>query len=271
MWRTNLAVALIVLGTLALYTWVANAIPQVESDVPEELVMSADASPEEMAAAGEELFLGGGGCTACHGLGTRAPDIIGVAGSVCADRQPGVDCKQYLHESLVLPSAYVVEGFQPIMPDMSRTLSVAQIWALVAYLQSQGGVVTVTGADMADPGSAGGAGAAAGDATGAGAATAGASAAISAGATPEDMIQSLGCTACHSLGGVGGALGPSFDDMGSLSTDYVRRGILDPAADTAPGFENFAGTMPPNFGDQLTAAQLEALVQYLSQQEATGQ
>jgi hypothetical protein len=58
--------------------------------------------------------------------------------------------------------------------------------------------------------------------------------------------------------------------MGSLSPDYLRRAILDPAADTAQGFEAFAGTMPPNFGDQLTAGQLESLVKYLSQQEAPG-
>ena len=266
MWRTNLAVGLIMLGTLALYTGVANMIPQIESDVPEELVMSADATPEEMVAAGEDLFLGAGGCTACHGLGTRAPDIIGVAGALCAQRQPGVACKEYLHESLVSPSAYVVDGFQPIMPDMSRTLSDAQIWSLVAYLQSQGGEVTVTVTDLAEAGKAnvGGAEPAGGDAAGAGAT------AIAAGATPEEIIQTLGCTACHTLNGEGGALGPPFDGMGRLSTDYLRRAILDPAADTAGGFETFAGTMPPNFGDRLTAAQLESLVGYLSQLEAPG-
>ena len=150
MWRTNLAVALVVLGTLGLYTAVANMIPQVEADVPEELVLGADVSPEEMVAAGEDLFMGsGGGCTACHGLGTRAPDLLGVVGSVCETREPGMSCKDYLHASLVDPGSYVVEGFQPIMPDMSRTLSDAQIWSLVAFLQTQGGQVTVTAADLA--------------------------------------------------------------------------------------------------------------------------
>lgn len=264
MWRTNLAVGLIVLGTLAVYTAVANMIPQLESDVPEELILSADATPEEMVAAGEDLFLGAGGCQACHGLGTRAPDIIGVAGANCASRQSGVACKQYLHESMVSPSAYVVDGFQPIMPDMSRTLSDAQIWSLVAYLQSQGGVVTVTAADIAPTGDGGGE-AAEGPGDDSSAST------PTAGATPEEMIQVLGCLACHTLGGEGGALGPSLDGMVSLQPDYIRRGILEPAADTAQGFESFAGTMPLNFGDRLTAAQLESLVHYLSQQEVPGQ
>jgi hypothetical protein len=52
--------------------------------------------------------------------------------------------------------------------------------------------------------------------------------------------------------------------MAELEPDYIRRGILNPAADTAQGFEAFAGTMPPTFGDQLTGAQLESLVDFLA-------
>ena len=58
---------------------------------------------------------------------------------------------------------------------------------------------------------------------------------------------------------------PSFDGMGGrIGTDRIRRGILDPNAEVAEGFESFAGVMPAAFGDQLTAAQLEALVQFLA-------
>jgi len=39
---TNLKVLGVVLGTLAVYTWVANSIPQLESVVPEELSFGAD-------------------------------------------------------------------------------------------------------------------------------------------------------------------------------------------------------------------------------------
>lgn len=256
MWRTNLTVALIVIGTLGIYTAVANVIPQVESAVPEEVTLGADATPEQMVAAGDQVFHGAGGCTACHGLGTRAPDLLGSIGSRCAEREPGKSCRQYLHESLVDPTAYVVEGFQPIMPDMSRTLSDAQIWSLVAYLESQGGEVTVTGADLAAGGSDGGA---TGDATADG--TAGAA----AGETdPRAMVQDLGCTACHAGPDGGGGVGPPLSAMAGLEPDYIRRSILEPAADTAKGFEAMAGTMPPNFGDQLTAHQLETLVEFLA-------
>ena len=266
MWRTNLKVGLVVVGTLAVYTAVANMIPQVASAVPEEITLGADASPAQLVEAGEQVYGGSGGCTACHGLGTRAPDLLGVVGTVCEQRVPEQSCKEYLHESLVNPNAYVVEGFQPIMPDMSRTLSSTEIWSLVAYLESQGGEVTVTGADLesAAGAAAGGAGAAAADAGPGGAATAGAAPADAGGSDPAALMQSLGCTACHAAAEGGPGVGPSIPAMSDLEPDYIRRSILQPAADTAAGFEAMAGTMPVTFGDQLTAAQLESLVDYIA-------
>jgi mono/diheme cytochrome c family protein len=259
MWATNLRILGVVLGTVALYTLLANAIPQVQSEVPEELSFTGDVSPEQLIEAGEELYEGAGGCTACHGLGTRAPNLLtaqgseGPIGARCGQRVQGEDCKAYLHRSLVDPGAHVVEGFQPIMPDMSRTMSEAQVWSMVAYLQSQGGEVTVTAADLQ-----------AATASGETAPATGAAAGPSATTNPEELIQELQCIACHKLGAEGQEVGPPFDGIGSrLSADEIRAAILDPAASVAPGYEQFAGVMPPNFGSRLTAAQLEALVDFL--------
>lgn len=263
MWRTNLKVGLVVIGTLVVYTGVANMIPQVESAVPEEISLGAEATPEQLVEAGGQVYEGSGGCTACHGLGTRAPDLLGVAGSVCEERVPGQSCKEYLHESLVNPTAYVVEGFQPIMPDMSRTLSGTEIWSLVAYLESQGGEVTVTGSDLEAAG-AGSAGAGDGEEPAGGGATASAAGAPAGETDPAALMQSLGCAACHAAEEGGPGVGPTVPAMADLEPDYIRRSILHPAADTAPGFEAMAGTMPATFGDQLTAAQLESLVDYLA-------
>lgn len=261
MWGTNLRILGVVLGTIAVYTLLANAIPQVESEVPEELSFTGEVSPEQLIEAGEELYNGAGGCTACHGLGTRAPNLLtdqgglGAIGARCGQRVEGEDCKAYLHQSMVDPNAFVVEGFQPIMPDMSRTLSEAQIWSMIAYLQSQGGEVTVTAADLqtaaeAEPGAAAGAAGGAGP---------------SATTDPAVLIQELQCIACHKLGAEGQEVGPPFDGIGSrLSADEIRQAILDPAASVSPGYEQFAGVMPPNFGTRLTAAQLEALVDFLA-------
>jgi len=259
---TNLKIALVILATVAAYTVLANAIPQVESEVPTELALSADATPEQLVAAGEELYNGAGGCTACHGLGTRAPNLLtdeggqGPIGARCGRRAPGLSCKEYLYQSLTEPNRYVVPGYGPIMPDMRRTLSPAQIWALVAYLESLGGTVDVTGADIAAAGGSAPAGAGPGATP-----TTPATATLE----PIEIFRQYQCAACHKLGDEGGAIGPDLSRVGArLTPDRIRRAILDPNAEIAPGYEKVAGVMPTNFGQQLTAAQLEALVQFLA-------
>jgi mono/diheme cytochrome c family protein len=135
-WRTNLKVVGVVLGTLALYTLIANKIPQIQSEVPQSLSFGANVTSDQLVAAGDKLFNGAGGCTACHGLGTRAPNLLtdekgaGTIGARCGKREAGKGCKQYLFESLDNPTAYVVSGYQPIMPRMTAQLSPPQIWSL---------------------------------------------------------------------------------------------------------------------------------------------
>ncbi len=261
---TNVKIFGVVLGSLAMFTWVANAIPQLESDVPEELSFSGDVSAEELVTAGTSLFNGAGGCTACHGLGTRAPNLLtdhagtGTIGVRCANRVAGQDCKDYLHTSLVDPNAFMVEGFDPIMLDMSRTLSSTQLWALVAYLQSEGGDVTVSGADI--------------EAAGGGEATTtagggGAPGPATASLDPQELLQANTCTACHAITGPS-PIGPPFEGMGTrLSADEIRTAILDPNGTVAVGYEAFAGTMPAIFGQMMTAGQLEVIVQFLASQQ----
>lgn len=267
---TGLKVGAVVLGTVGFYTLLANSIPQVESDVPSELTFSGTVTAEQLVTAGDELYHGAGGCTTCHGLGTRAPHLLadeagtGLIGARCAARVSGQDCKTYLHESLVQPGAFVVPGYEPIMPDMSRTLSPVQVWALVAYLESLGGTVTVSADDLpADPAAAAGAPlGAAGNAAGA----PGSAAPATASLEPLEIMRAQNCFLCHRLGDEGGTIGPAFDGMAELGTERIRRGILLPNADTAAGFEALAGTMPQNFGTVLSAAQLEAIVVFLGEE-----
>lgn len=268
MFLTNLKILIVVAFTLAAYTLVANMIPQIESEVPEELSLSGEVTAEQLIAAGERVYNGAGGCTACHGLGTRAPNLLtsegemGPIGNRCADRQPGSDCKEYLHASLIDPGAYVVEGYAAIMPDVRRTLSDNQIWALVAFLQSQGGEVTVTAADIAADGSEAPTAAPSASAAAAGAGTAPAT------DDPGQLISELGCLACHQLDGEGNAIGPSLDDVGARrDAAYIRESILDPVAQASPGYENLTSLMPPDFGERMTAAQLEALVRFLAERK----
>ena len=258
MWRTNLKIALLVVGLLGLYTLVANSIPQIESEVPQAMDVSSMTS-EQMVSAGERIFNGAGGCTACHGLGTRAPNLLtdergqGAIGARCGNRKPGTGCKDYLFEALTNPTAFVVEGYQPIMPDMRRSLPPDQVWALIAFLESNGGTVDVTSDDVR----AGQAGSAAPEA---------ATPAVT-GTDPRAIINAMGCLGCHKLGSEGGEIGPPFNGMGTrLQRDYIRESILDPNKVVARGYEAMRGVMPPNFGTMLNAAQLESLVNFLSSQ-----
>jgi mono/diheme cytochrome c family protein len=259
MWKTNLKVLAVGLVVIGFYTVVAQIIPQLESEVPEALDLSGDVTPEFLVAAGEGLYGGAGGCRACHGLGTRAPNLLtdhageGTMGERCGGRT-SLDCKAYLYESLTEPDAYLVDGFTGIMPDARRQLSQEQIWALVAFLQSQGGEVTVSAADIsaASPGG------------GAGPAPAATTASFSDTTDPMQLLTENACIGCHAIDGVGPPIGPPFDGMGSrLTADQIRSGILDPNAETTEGFEAFAGTMPADFGGKLSAQQLEAIVQFL--------
>ncbi len=263
MWRTNLKVLLVAAVVLGFYTAVAHVIPQLQSEVPETLTLGAGATPEALVAVGERLFNGAGGCTACHGLGTRAPNLLsdhageGAIGVRCGGREAGKDCKAYLYESLTNPSAYVVKGFEPIMPDMHRQLTEEQIWTVVAFLESQGGEVTVTGQDLASAQQAAPAAAAAAAGPG-----------LSTTSDPLAIIKEQGCFNCHQLGSEGMPIAPPFDHIGSrVGKDYIRESILDPNAQAAKGYEKLKGMMPTFFGQRLSAAQLEILVTFLSNQK----
>ncbi len=259
MWRTNLAILAVTLGVIGFYTTVAHVIPQLQSEVPAAVSLGSGASAEALVAAGEQIY--NQICTACHGLGTRAPNLLtdhagqGPIGARCAAARGG--CKDYLHRSLLTPGDSVVPGFQNIMPVMTTQLTGDQIWTVVAFLQSQGGEVTVSASDLEAPAGAGGAAGAA----------AGAAPATPAGGTldPRQLLTQNACVGCHAIDGAGPPIGPSFDGIGRrLTADRIRRAILFPNADTAQGFAQFAGMMPQNFGTQLSAAQLEAIVQFLA-------
>ncbi len=266
MWVENLKIFGVVLGTLGLFTLVANSIPQVQSEVPAELNFGADVSADELMVSGEILYNGAGGCTACHGTGTRAPNLLtdhsgtGLIGVRCNNRVSGEECKAYLYASMIDPNAYVVEGFDPIMPDMRAQLSNEQIWALVGYLESLGGEVSVTGSDILATGD----GDAGGDSPGAAPAAAGPA---TASTDPLEIMRANTCLVCHVFDGEGTQMGPPFDAMGArVDADYIRQSILDPGAGASEGFEAFLGVMPAIFGNQLTASQLEAVVQFLASQ-----
>jgi cytochrome c551/c552 len=126
---------------------------------------------------------------------------------------------------------------------------VEQAWALVAYLESQGGTVDVSVADIQSAASA------------APAAPAG----FAGGSTdPNALIKEAGCRNCHMLDGEGGAVGPDLTHVGARrDAAGIHKKIVDPGSDVTKGFENMAGMMPKTFGTDMSPAQLDALVQFL--------
>jgi mono/diheme cytochrome c family protein len=249
------AFALAVMGS---FTWYANSIPQIESKPPEELSLEGgNVSPQQLVAAGEKIFKEKGQCTTCHGIGRpgRGPDLAGV-GARAATRKPGMKAAPYLVESLLNPGVFVVEGFPPIMPNVSKPpigLNRSEVWATVAYLQSLGGSVDAKLDDVPQIAAAQ-AGAAAASIELPGDPKAGQAVFTGKGA----------CIACHKAGAIGASpVGPDLSNIaGSQTPEYIMGKILDPASKgTVSGFP--PNVMPKTFGQQLTAKEYLDLVSFL--------
>ena len=152
--RIFLKVFVFNVAVIAFFLYVGNSIPQQRKDPPQELVLAADAPAEDFIKAGQEIFYGKGTCALCHEIGKkgeRCPDLDG-AGERAETRIKEAGYKgtasngaEYLVESLHNPVIYVVEGYQPSMPPLGRQLSDLEMVAVVSFLQSLGGEVTVNG------------------------------------------------------------------------------------------------------------------------------
>jgi len=140
----------LVLATTGFYTYVGQMVPQKEVQPPTDTVLSDDMSPADMAKVGRSIMEGKGICLTCHTIGKtgalRFPDLAGVA-IRARTRKPGYSDVEYFAETLYDPTAYVVAGFPPAMPQMSAppfSLTDKEILCVIAALQTLGGTPTVT-------------------------------------------------------------------------------------------------------------------------------
>lgn len=102
--------------------------------------------PTGDAANGDLLFHGKGPgnqypCSSCHsldGVAGAGPSLKGIA-TTAETRKDGYEAERYIHESIVSPSAFVVEGFADgIMPKVfSQTMSKQDLADILAYLLTQ--------------------------------------------------------------------------------------------------------------------------------------
>jgi cytochrome c551/c552 len=262
--------------TIAFFAGFSNyGIPEINPAPPpkEEKLDLGSMTMDRFIALGEKLFNGKGTCTLCHNaVGGRAPmldTVAAVAPERMADPRYKGDAdtlEAYLYESMVKPSAYVVAGFgkagsndtESPMPDASAggiALSEAELAAVIAYLPDVGGAdvtVEIPGDAAAEEPAA-----EAQEAVPTGAPRAPL-------ASADAIMAQLACVACHKVAGQGGEIGPDLSSVGaSRDREYLRRAILNPAADVPEGYP--PGIMPPNYGDQLYATELEMLVDYLAE------
>lgn len=206
---------------------------------------------------------------------------------------PDMTGEDYLRESLMCPTCYVVEGYgkdgdtkspMPLINKPPISLNPVELNAVIAWLQSKDtpgefANVTVplpTGGD-----------------------------AVAEEATDEDedrpvfvtgqepidqIINTLGCPLCHTIPGIEGALGelgpklhekvnapnrikdPKYKGKAKNTREYVRESILDPSAyvvfNEEAGEPFPDGLMPTTFSQMLSVQALDKLVDFISQTEA---
>ena len=244
---------------------------------PVEEKLGGDITMDQYIAVGEKIYNGKGTCTLCHNpVGGRAPLLEPVA-SVALDRikDPSYKGKaktveEYIHESMVDTSAYVVAGFgkkgsndtvSP-MPDVSKGaigLSGVEINAVIAYLQNVAGVEVTVPLPTGDEGAAPAEGAEA--------------APVKLAENAAEAFGKFDCVSCHMVPGVeeGGDIGPDLKLLaaeggkrkkGMSAEQYIVESIVNPNAFVGEGFD--ADMMPADYAGKIMVSELNMMVDALA-------
>ena len=202
--------------------------------------------------------------------------------------------EDYIRESLMCPSCYVVEKYgkagdkvspMPVITKPPIQLTKVEVNAVIAWLQSKddGDMAKITvplpSADESPVEEAGG------DEGG------GDDRIFVDGSEPIDqMINTLGCPLCHTIPGIEGAMGAlgpvlhektnapnrikdaRYKGKATNTKEYVRESILNPGAFVVMNEEAGElypdGLMPTTFKNQLSVDALDKLVDFISETEA---
>ncbi|MDP7147734.1 MAG: cytochrome C [Nitrospinaceae bacterium] len=206
-----------------------------------------------------------------------------------------MNSEDYIRESMMCPTCYVVKGFggagdlkspMPIISKPPISLSPIEVNAVIAYLQSaetpgdfsavtvplpsadDGSTEEASGGDEEQP------------------------LFVTGSESIEEMINKLGCPLCHTIPGVEGAVGelgpplhektnamnrikdPRYKGKATNTKEYVKESILDPSIYVVMNEgENELypdGLMPPNFKNMLSVEALDKIVDFISETEAKG-
>lgn len=86
---------------------------------------------------GERLF-NSESCSACHSTGSRRVTGPGLAaiGANAATRDPALTADQYIEQAIRNPGAFVVSGYNNLMPNAYSRLPQDDVDDLIAYLKT---------------------------------------------------------------------------------------------------------------------------------------
>ena len=147
----------VVVGFLAIFTWVGFSVPQSVGLPPtkEKLDVAAIKNDKDLAKHGQNLFFGKGQCALCHTLGAeagRCPSLQNAGARLT---------REFIYETLTKPDAYVKLDFEEVepkkfparMPTINKPpigLSEQEMLTVISFIQSLGGKVTVNPAELAE-------------------------------------------------------------------------------------------------------------------------
>ena len=81
------------------------------------------------------------GCAGCHTIegtstSTIGPDLTHIA-TVVATRKAPLSAEEYIRESIEEPGAFIVEGFEPLMPKLADGIAEGELEDLLEFLLDQ--------------------------------------------------------------------------------------------------------------------------------------
>ncbi len=104
--------------------------------------LSGALSTSSMATTGDQLF-NQFGCQTCHLANNtgRGPSLVGLFGSTVhlSTGKTVLADQDYIQESILEPTAKVVAGYKPVMPNFRNQMTPDQVAQLVEYVKSLGG------------------------------------------------------------------------------------------------------------------------------------